>query len=232
VKVLSVDTSSPVAAVALTDNGKTVASFTLNAGNTHSVALLPMIKESLDLAGVNVCDIDLFGCTVGPGSFTGVRIGVSTVKGLAIANNTPCVGVSSIESAALPLSMCDGAVVPVLNARRGNVYTAIFTAENGVLTRQTDDLIIPVTELCEKLKEYGGIVYFTGDACDSAVKTARESGLCAVQMPDSAKLPRAEAVCAIAERVYGEGDKSQFTAASLSPKYLRPGHMGSSPIEV
>ena len=104
--VLGVDSSASCASCALTVDKKTVASFTLDAGNTHSTTLLPMIKACCDRAGITPAQIDLFACAVGPGSFTGVRIGVSTVKGLCAPRSTPCVGVSTAAATAYPLSVC------------------------------------------------------------------------------------------------------------------------------
>ena len=99
-KVLAVDSSAGVAAVALTENGKVLADYTLNSGNTHSTTLLPMIESILSVLSLKVSDIALFVLSAGPGSFTGLRIGAATIKGLAFANNMPCIGVSTLEAMA------------------------------------------------------------------------------------------------------------------------------------
>lgn len=211
---------------------KVVASFTVDAGNTHSTTLLPMIKACCDRAGVSPAEIDLFACAVGPGSFTGVRIGVSTVKGLCAARSTPCVGVSTLAAAAYPFSVCRGTVVPVLDARRGNVYSAIFSAEDGGLVRVTEDMIIPVDELCERLRGTKSPVFFTGDACETASQKARDLGLAVCDVAPSMRAISAAGVCAIAEAEYTSAqDKSVCTAAALAPVYLRPGRAGNVPLQ-
>ena len=229
--ILSLDTSSPVASCAVCDGENVLASFRLNAGNTHSVSLMPMIKSALELSHIAVQDLDLIACAAGPGSFTGVRIGVSTAKGLCAPHDIPCVGVSTVEAFAEPFAAFSGAVAPVMNARRGNVYTAIFAAENGKIRRVTDDMIIPVADLCERLRALDMPVCFTGDAYDMAIAAANEAGIAAADVPPSMRLPDAASVAAVGARMYETGDRASFTAAALSPVYLRPGHMGSAPLE-
>lgn len=124
--VLGIDTSSAFASAALVKNGTLAASFTLNAGHTHSETILPMIKNVLGASSVTVDEISLIACTTGPGSFTGVRIGVSSAKGLCEPRRIPCVGVSALEAASYTAAGTDGICVPVTDARRGNVYAAVF----------------------------------------------------------------------------------------------------------
>ena len=229
--VLAVDSSTPTAATALWRDGELLASFRAAAINTHSECLLPMIEKTLALCGVSVADVDLLACGVGPGSFTGVRIAVAAVKGLAAPLDKPCVGVSSLEGAAAAYAHLDALVAPVFNARRGNVYSAIFSAKHGELTRLTDDEIISVGELCKKLAGYRREVMFVGDDANACLAAARDAGLSAIPGGEGCDLVDASAMCAIAAREYEtryEKDAPAFSATALSPVYLRPGRAGAS----
>ena len=146
--VLGIDTSSAFASAALVKNGTLAASFTLNAGHTHSETILPMIKNVLGASSVTVDEISLVACTTGPGSFTGVRIGVSSAKGLCEPRRIPCVGVSALEAASYTAAGTDGICVPVTDARRGNVYAAAFDVRGEKPVRLFEDTIIPIGELC------------------------------------------------------------------------------------
>lgn len=227
--VLGIDSATPCASAALWRDGETLASFRLKAGGTHSVCLLPMVEQMLAYSGVGIGDVDLFACGVGPGSFTGVRIAVSTVKGLAAPHYTPCVAVSSLEGAATALCHAPGIIVPVFNARRGNVYCAVFDSQNAVPVRLTEDIILPMDELCERLREYESDVRFTGDAARECYDVACSLGVAADSVPDSALLTDIAQICAVAAERYGEADdKSVFDAALLAPVYLRPGRVANA----
>ena len=229
--ILGIDSATPTASVALRRDGELVASFRAAAGNTHSACLLPMIESVLSLCGIKAADLDLIGCGVGPGSFTGVRIGVSTAKGLADAHGIACLGASSVEGAAVA-SGADGAlVVPVFNARRGNVYSAVFRLENGGLCRLTDDMIISVADLCDTLAQYAAPVVFTGDAADDCFAAARDAKLPALPVDPGSKLPDAARICEICERKWESADEQTrlgFTSAALTPVYLRPGRVAAA----
>ena len=229
--VLAFDGSTPTAAVALSRDGKLLASFRTAAGNTHSECLLPMIENTLSLCGIGIGEVDLIACGVGPGSFTGVRIAVSTAKGLAAPNGTPCRGVSSLEAAAAAHADLDALVVPTFNARRGNVYAAVFSARHGEFERLTDDEIISVGELCDRLAEYSRPVSFVADNAEICLAAARKAGLEVIPGGEDASLVDAFAMCAIAEREYEtryEKDAAAFTADALSPVYLRPGRVANA----
>ena len=229
--VLAVDSSTPTAAVALCRDGDLLASFRTAAGSTHSACLLPMIENTLSLCGVSVADVDLFVCGVGPGSFTGVRIAVATVKGLAAPLDKPCVGVSSLELCAAALAGAEGLIVPVFNARRGNVYSAVFSSSGGGLSRLGEDMIISVAELCEMLRPYGRPVYFAGDSAREVYAAARDSGIDAAPVSETAILPDAAQICAVAAARYeaaGDEAKRAYTADALTPVYLRPGRVATA----
>ena len=131
---LALESAAAVASVALTEDGRTLAELTLDNGNTHSETLLPMADMLFRLTGRTLADVDLFAVSVGPGSFTGIRIGAATVKGLAFGSGKCCLGVSSLEALAYGLRGQDGLICPVLNARRRQVYTALFRSDGGRIT--------------------------------------------------------------------------------------------------
>ncbi|MEG1477822.1 MAG: tRNA (adenosine(37)-N6)-threonylcarbamoyltransferase complex dimerization subunit type 1 TsaB, partial [Oscillospiraceae bacterium] len=125
-KCFSLDSAGKTAGVALMEDGRLLYEAYLNSGNTHSVSLLPLVESAFNMAGITAKDIDLFAVNAGPGSFTGIRIGLALVKGLALPNNTPCVGTSTLESLAYGFGG-EGTILAALDARRGEVYYAAFT---------------------------------------------------------------------------------------------------------
>lgn len=221
-KVLSVDTSASTATVAIVEDGKIISEYSV-VTNTHSTTLLPMIESALNYSGIKAKDIDLYAVSVGPGSFTGIRIGVSTIKGLAFVNNTPCVGVSALEAMAENLRGIEGIIVPAIDARRDMVYAAVFMSDkSGNLTRITPDNQIAISELFDLLKEYNSDnIYFTGDAYD---KLCSRDGLPSniAITPKKLRSQSASGVAAAALRIWNESDdKASFNDAALMPVYLK-----------
>lgn len=162
-KILALDSTAKTASVCITENEKLLGLYMVNTENTHSETLLPMIKSVFTSTGLNVADIDAFAVSVGPGSFTGVRIGVATIKGLAFGTGKTCVGVSTIEALCENLDGFSGIICPVMNARRGQVYTGLF--DNGVRILEDccieADKLIPIIETARAGKRKK--VYFVGD---------------------------------------------------------------------
>lgn len=215
--ILALDSTAVTASVALCRDETPIASFHVKNGNTHSETLLPMVEAVLKTAGLGVDDVDLFACSVGPGSFTGVRIGVATIKGLAFGKNKPCIGVSTLEALALNAIPFDGIISPVMNARRGQVYNALFRYENGVLVRLCPDRALSALELEAELAKKGEPFALVGDGVEEmarvAVKTAPEriSALLTDQ--------NAVSVARCAYRAFLDGQLG--TDAELKPVYLR-----------
>ena len=214
---LALESAAAVASVALTEDGRTLAELTLDNGNTHSETLLPMADMLFRLTDRTLADVDLFAVSVGPGSFTGIRIGAATVKGLAFGSGKCCLGVSSLEALAYGLRGQDGLICPVLNARRRQVYTALFRSEGGRITRLTDDEVCPVDGLDERLAGYAEPVLFVGDASRLATETVTHAvGTVAAPLLRAS----AAAVAYAAEAAYARGARG--SDATLSPVYLRP----------
>ncbi len=220
-KILSLDSSAVVASVALCEDGKLLAEYTLNNGNTHSETLLPMVESVLKLYGITPSDIDLFACSSGPGSFTGVRIGAATLKGLAFASGKPCVGVSTLEAIAENLSHMKGWICPVMNARRSQVYTALFYSDGDHLDRRMEDSAVSIEELDELLskktnKEEG--VRFSGDGYEITLSALKKTK--SLTVPDRLRHQSAYSVAKVAYRKYLAGEYT--TDEGLSVTYLRP----------
>lgn len=157
--ILGIDSSSVTASCAVMRDGEVLSSELVNNGLTHSQTLLPMIKRVVEAAGVDICDIDIAGITQGPGSFTGLRIGMSTLKGICAVNNTKCVGVSTLEALSTGMSDFDGIVCAVMDARAGQVYNALFLHGK----RMCDDRAISISDLEKELKEQKKPVILVGD---------------------------------------------------------------------
>lgn len=154
--LLSLDSSAVTASVALTDGDRVIKSEFVNSGLTHSETLLPMVKRVM---GDNeFSSLDAVAITAGPGSFTGVRIGVATVKGIAFAGNIPCYGVSTLEAIAYNFVDENCVVCAVMDARRMQFYNAIFKVENGIISRFTPDRAISIDDLRDELKQYDSVI--------------------------------------------------------------------------
>lgn len=220
-KILAIDTTVKTAAAALVENGKLIAEYSLST-DTHSTTLLPMISAILEQSGNKISDLDLLAVSAGPGSFTGVRIGVSTIKGLAFADNIPCIGVSSLEAMAMNFTGIRGMIIPAINARNKMVYTALFSSDGvNPPVRLTEDEQILITDLFEKLNNMSGPFYFAGDAYDML---RADSGLpeSAAVTPKKLRSPSGYGAAAAAERIWNHTeDHSIFHESRLAPIYLR-----------
>ena len=221
--ILAFDSTAVSASAALLSDGKVTAYTLSDDGLTHSETLLPMAQELCCRAKRTLSDIDLYAVTVGPGSFTGVRIGVATVKGLAfrVEQTRNCIAVSTLEAIAEGLCPLDGIYVPVMDARRGEVYHAIFRAEGGVLTRLCPDRAVSLALLSEELmRDYPDeVIRLAGDGYDVAYRYLSGTSLRLVETPPLLRLQNAASVARCAERAYGRGEA--VTDACLAPVYLR-----------
>lgn len=213
-KVLAIDSTAKAASAAFVYDETVIAEYTRNTGHTHSETLMPMIEDVLRASSVRIEDVDLVAVSAGPGSFTGVRIGISLVKGLCFGRNIPIAAVSSMDALAMNLQGFEGVVCPVMDARRNQVYTAIY--RNGV--RMTQDMLIPCSELADMLKEHDCPIYFTGDAYELAHKLIDDPNI--RPTPIGSRLQRAVSV-AMAGIEYYNNKNNIFTDADVAPIYLR-----------
>ena len=216
-KVLAIDCSAKSVSAAIADNGRLIAEGFLNIKLTHSETLMPIINQVLENSRLTLKDIDAFAVTAGPGSFTGIRIGISAIKGMAFADEKPVYAFSTLDSMALAFNgdlSFEKIICGLMDARRNQVYTAIY--KNGV--RQTEDMLIPCDELKEMLKEYDCPIYFTGDGYDLAKKLIDLPGV--VDTPVRLRLQSAVSVALEGIKCYNE-NKNIFTDTEVMPIYLR-----------
>ncbi len=221
-KILALDSTENVAAVAITDGERLVASTVINAGKSHSELLLPAIEGIMKASSLKYDDIDLFACSSGPGSFTGVRIGVSTVKGLAFGRNIPCVGVSATEALAYNYLNIDGIICPSMDARRSQLYNALFRSENGKIIRLTEDRSIASTDLARELEGYNCPIHICGGG-EHIIRAAAEENPNLRPTPEMLKNQNGYSVAICALRQYEcDPNKEKYTDYAISPSYLRP----------
>ena len=218
-KILAFETSAKAASVAITDNGKLLGESYQNTGLTHSQTLMVMAEDLLKACILSVKDVEAVAVAAGPGSFTGVRIGVAAAKGFAWGAELPCYGVSTLEAMAFNLGVWEGYVVPAMDARRSQVYTAIFHAEKGVLTRVEEDMAVSLAELGEKIKNFAQPVFLVGDGALLCYNTLLEEVPGLVLPPEHRMHQRAAGVAVAAQRQADAGEPGN--GGALTPNYLR-----------
>ncbi len=162
-KILSIDSATTAATCAILQDDNVLSEITFNYKKQHSVILMPIIDELFNNTGMSISDIDGFVASKGPGSFTGLRIGLSTIKGLSQGTGKPFVTVSTLDSLAYNLAFTDGIICPILDALRDNVYTALYTFDNCELNRTSDYVNISIDELINMLKAKNCNITFVGD---------------------------------------------------------------------
>lgn len=161
--ILTIDSSSLVATVAIVDENVVIAEYTVNLKKTHSQTLLCMVDEIFKMTNLDKKSIKAIAVTNGPGSFTGLRIGAATAKGLALALDVPVIGVSTIETMAYNYNHCNKIICPIMDARRNQVYTGLFKCENESLETIVEPCAIAIEELISKIMKMGEEVVFLGD---------------------------------------------------------------------
>ena len=217
--ILAFETSAKAASAALLEDGKLLAENYQNTGLTHSQTLMVMAENILNQCGKAVTDVTAVAVAAGPGSFTGVRIGVAAAKGFAWGREVPCYGVSTLEAMALSLGTYQGYVCPVMDARRSQVYNALFYVNHGMLNRVTDDRAVSLEQLKQELLLLQEPVFLVGDGSILTYKTlsAEIPGL--VLPPEHRMHQRADGVALLAAQKIAAGEPGD--GAALVPNYLR-----------
>lgn len=219
-KILAFDGTAKAASVAVAEGDKILAYSIIDNGLTQSELLLPMAEDLLKSLKLSFSDMDLYATSVGPGSFTGVRIGVSLIKGLAFGRNLPCVSVSTIEALAENAKGLNGVIIPCMDARRGQVYSATFRCEGNQLTRLTEDRAVALSTLAEELKEFGEeSIYIVGDGYEVARNALTKAGIKLCNTPELLILENAASVARVAKAKYDNGEA--LSDEQISPIYLR-----------
>ena len=214
-KILAFETSAKAASVAMAEDGRLLAESYCNSGVTHSQTLMTMAEGLIASCGKP----DAVAVAAGPGSFTGVRIGVAAAKGYAWGAELPCYGVSTLEAMACWLGIPQGWVCACMDARRSQMYNALFRAEEGKLHRRTEDRAISLEELKKELLALDGPIFLVGDGSNLCYNTLREEVPDLILPPEHRMHQRSSGVAVLAAREISQGRAGD--AASLVPNYLR-----------
>ncbi|MBQ8203467.1 MAG: tRNA (adenosine(37)-N6)-threonylcarbamoyltransferase complex dimerization subunit type 1 TsaB [Clostridia bacterium] len=218
-KILAIECSAGPASVAITENGRILGNSFVNIKLTHSQTLMPMIENLLSSCLLGIEDIKGVAVSAGPGSFTGIRIGISAVKGLCIAKNLPCVAVSTLEAMAVPFRNSDGIVCAVMDARCNQVYNALFRVKGGEIERLCEDRALMCEELKQELSNYGGErIIVCGDGSDLFYPYIEEFENSS-KANEQNKYQNAAGVALLAEKSFISGNT--ISAGELLPVYLR-----------
>lgn len=221
-KILAVECSATPASCAILENDKIIAESFVNVKLTHSQTLLPMIDATLKSAMLSVSDIDGFAIAAGPGSFTGVRIGISAVKGLGAADKKPCAPVSTLLAMAYRLRYFNGIVCAVMDARCNQVYNALFKCEKGIVTRLTEDRALMANQLAQELEgvhtEHSLPITIMGDGAEMFYEYARDFSFVSLA-DETLRYQHAVGVALAAKEEFEKNNT--VTPAELLPSYLR-----------
>ena len=217
-KILAVDSSAVTVSCAVADEEKTLACGLLNEGLTHSQTLMKLIDKTLRESELNVSDIECIAISAGPGSFTGVRIGIATVKGIAFADDIPCIGVSTLEAIAYGALELEGHIAAVMDARRDQVYTATFSVHNGRVERITEDRAISIAQLAEEIKQLPETVWLCGDGAAMCYNKLKDDIENLKLAPDDAVF---QSGIGVARAAVAAGKDKIIKAENLVPAYLR-----------
>ena len=218
-RILAFETSAKAASVALTEDGKLLGEAYQNTGLTHSQTLMVMAENLLKQCGLTAADLGGIAVAAGPGSFTGVRIGVAAAKGFAWGGELPCWGVSTLEAMAETLGAFEGYVCPVMDARRSQVYNALFRVHCGECTRIREDRAISLQDLGQDLQNLEGPVFLVGDGSILCYNSLLGTVPTLVLPPEHRMHQRASGVALSAEKLAKAGVPGD--GAALQPNYLR-----------
>ena len=217
--LLAFETSAKAASVALFDDGKLLGESYQNTGLTHSQTLMVMAEDLLSQCGHTPQEVETVAVAEGPGSFTGVRIGVAAAKGFAWGSHIPCYGVSTLEAMALGLGAYQGYICPVMDARRSQVYNALFYVNQGALSRVTEDRAIALADLKTELQSLAEPIFLVGDGSILGHTTLSGEVANLVLPPEHKMHQRAVGVGLAALRKITAGESGD--AGALTPNYLR-----------
>lgn len=219
-RILALETAAKAVSAAITEDGRILASGYQDTGLTHSRTLMPIVEGLFRNTELTAADMNAIAVSAGPGSFTGVRIGVSTAKGLAFAASIPAVAVSTLAALARNVSFAEGLIVCAMDARRGQIYNALFEAGDGRLTRLTPDRAVALSDLAEELKNDSRPKTVLGDGAGLCFGYLTEAGISCRMAPPQLLMQNAMSVALEAEDLIQGGNL--VSAQELAPVYLRP----------
>ena len=219
-KIFALETSAKAVSAAVSEDGKILVSGYQDTGLTHSRTLMPIVEHILKNTGLTMADMDAVAVAAGPGSFTGIRIGVAAAKGLAFGADKPAIGVSTLAAMARGVAFSDGLVICAMDARRNQIYNALFEAEDGQLARLTDDRAIALADLAEELRTDPRPMTVVGDGAKLCHTFLTEAGISCRMAPPHLVMQNATGVALEAESMAAAG--KTVSAQALEPVYLRP----------
>ena len=219
-KILALETSAKAVSAAVTENGKVLCAGYQDTGLTHSRTLMPIVEHILKNTGLTMAEMDAIAVAAGPGSFTGIRIGVAAAKGLAFASDKPVAAVSTLAAMARNVAFADGLIICAMDARRNQIYNALFEAADGSLTRLTPDRAIALAELAEELKNDPRLKTVVGDGAKLCATYLTENGIPCRIAPPHLVMQNAMSVALEAEKLAEEN--KLVSSQALEPVYLRP----------
>ena len=221
-KILAIETSAKAVSAAVAEKGKILCAGYQDTGLTHSRTLMPIVEGILKNTELSIAEIDAIAVAVGPGSFTGIRIGVAAAKGLAFGADKPVIAVSTLAAMARNVAFCDGLLICAMDARRQQVYNALFDAKDCCLTRLSDDRAIALADLLAEIKDDPRQKIVVGDGGRLCQSYLEANGVPCRLAPPHLLMQNAMSVALIAKELAAEG--KLLTAQELEPVYLRPPH--------
>ena len=219
-KILALDSSSIVATVALMEEGRLIGELVLHHKKNHSQKLMPLIDRLLAEVETPIEEVDAFGVCIGPGSFTGIRIGVSTAKALAQVGDKPLIGISTLEGLAFNLPYSRGLICPILDAQRDQIYTGLYKWEGSGMYTIQEDRAVGVEEWVEKLKERNETIHLVGDGVEKFAPYFLEELKDRVTIaPTTVRMPRESSIGCLALQRIQRGEITNYR--EVVPRYIR-----------
>lgn len=218
-KVLGIDTSSMATSICVIEDDKLICEYTVNTKKTHSQKLMPMIDNMLNISDININEIDLIAICEGPGSFTGLRIGMSTAKAIAHVKNLPVIGVNSLEILAGNMNLCDKKICSILDAQRTQVYYGKYKFENNEIVELQNIDVIEIDELLKELSNSNDEWILVGEAVYKYEEKIKEINNISV-VASSHNVSKASSLCSIAMNKYNK-NIDVYDCYSINPKYIR-----------
>ena len=219
-KILALDSSGLVASVAIVSDDDLIGEYTVNYKRTHSQTLLPMLDEVAKMVELDLSTIDVIAVSAGPGSFTGLRIGSATAKGLALALNKEIVSVPTVDALAYNMWGCSDLVCPLMDARRNQAYTGLYGFSDGKMDTLIEQCVVQIDEIIDKINKEGQKVIFLGDGVPVFKEYIRENITVPYDFaPAMCNKQRASAVACLGQILFGEG--KAVPAYEHKPEYLR-----------
>lgn len=219
-KILALDSSGLVASVAIVSDDNLIGEYTVNYKKTHSQTLLPMLDEVAKMVELDLSTIDVIAVSAGPGSFTGLRIGSATAKGLALALNKEIVSVPTVDALAYNMWGCRDLVCPLMDARRNQAYTGLYGFSDGKMDTLIKQCVVQIDEIIDKINKEGQKVIFLGDGVPVFKEYIRENIIVPYDFaPAMCNKQRASAVACLGQILFGEG--KAVPAYEHKPEYLR-----------